>query len=137
MTRIYFSMVLGVLKLALQGDSEGEDEEASEGDVDDNASFASVDDLEEEAAAHKLELKKLAEQDPEFFKYLQENDRELLAFDAGEDEDMDEDMDIAEGGEEDEEMKAPTLTSGILKRWQKAILEVSRNGSTLLLLSAQ
>ena len=40
-------------------------------------------------------------------------------------EDEDEmDVDGVEGGE-DEEVKAPTLTKQILKRWQKAILEVS------------
>ncbi|KAL5478855.1 NOC2 [Sanghuangporus weigelae] len=106
-------------------DGEEEGEEASDGeDDDDNASFASVDDLEDEAAAHKLELEKLAKQDPEFFKYLQENDRELLDFDVMEDgdEEMDDD-DAVEGDDDDDEMKAPTLTKEILKRWQKAILE--------------
>lgn len=73
--------------------------------------------------AHKLELEKLAQQDPEFYKYLQENDKELLDFDVSDDEgeELDEDaMDIAQ----EEGEKAPTLTSDILRKWQKALLEV-------------
>ena len=35
----------------------------------------------DEGENHLAELSKLAEKDPEFFKYLQENDRELLEFD--------------------------------------------------------
>ena len=76
--------------------------------------------------AHKLELEKLAQQDPEFYKYLQENDKELLEFDVNDDDDDDEikenAMDIAE--EEEGGEKAPTLTNDILRRWQKALLEV-------------
>ncbi|KAL5525179.1 NOC2 [Sanghuangporus sanghuang] len=114
----------GFMEGSSDEDGEEEDEGALEGEVDDdNASFASVDDLEDEAAAHKLELEKLAKQDPEFYKYLQENDRELLDFDVMEDEDEEMDDDDAVGGADDDEMKAPTLTKEILRRWQKAILE--------------
>ncbi|KAF8556773.1 Noc2-domain-containing protein [Imleria badia] len=104
-----------------QDDSDAEDED--EEDVADDASFASVDDLEDEGAAHMHELSKLAEKDPEFYKYLQENDRDLLEFgpeDAVEDED-DEDDD-----EEDVEMESetlPILTKDILRGWQKALLD--------------
>ncbi|KAG6891449.1 hypothetical protein C0992_006708 [Termitomyces sp. T32_za158] len=95
-------------------------------DFDDDASFASVDDLEEDGENHLVELSKLAEKDPEFFKYLQENDRELLDFDPhdtgdvnpDDEDDIDEDFDVdMEGG------KTPTLTSVHLRRWQKALLE--------------
>ena len=84
----------------------------------------------DEAATHKLELAKLAEKDPEFYKYLQENDKELLDFnDEGNDVDMDdEDDDTPDaGGDGDEDdAKAPTLTQDYLRRWQKALLEVCR-----------
>ncbi|KAH8114877.1 Noc2-domain-containing protein [Phellopilus nigrolimitatus] len=106
-------------------DENEEDEEEGEED-DDNGSFASVDDLEDEdnVADHKLELTKLAEQDPEFYKYLQENDRELLDFDVGDDDGDEEEVDEDEDAMDDEEeVKAPTLTKEILGRWQKAILE--------------
>lgn len=76
---------------------------------------------DDEGAAHMQELSKLAEKDPEFFKYLQENDAELLNFDASAmDDDSDEEAEDA-GMDED---KAPVLTTKILKEWQKSLLEV-------------
>lgn len=78
----------------------------------------------DEGAEHMEELSKLAEKDPEFYKYLQENDPELLHFTADaagggmdEDEDMDEDA-----------PRAPVLTKDVLRRWQKAMLDVRTCG---------
>jgi nucleolar complex protein 2 len=94
------------------------------------------------------DLKALALKDPEFYKYLQENDAELLGFDGeaaveseGEmSEDLDDDEDD-EDSEDEEESKGkkgkgkelrprkatPVLTKEIIKTWQKSILEVSPN----------
>ncbi|KAI0270647.1 Noc2-domain-containing protein [Gloeopeniophorella convolvens] len=99
--------------------SDPEDEDEDEDDMEDDASFGSVDDLEDEGATHMQELSKLAEKDPEFYKYLQENDRELLDFNAIE-EDYDEEMEDADGQEDD---KLPVLTKKILHVWQKSLLE--------------
>ncbi|OAX38419.1 Noc2-domain-containing protein [Rhizopogon vinicolor AM-OR11-026] len=109
--------------------SADEDEE----DVADDQSFASIDDLEvDQGAAHMFELAQLAEKDPEFYKYLQENDRELLEFNAtqGSDNEMDEDeeddgMDEENDGDDegDEGDELPILTTDILKTWQRALLE--------------
>lgn len=66
------------------------------------------------------ELSKLAEKDPEFFKYLQENDKELLDFNPnsmGADEDDNGDM-------EEVEEAIPILTKQTLQTWQKVLLEV-------------
>ena len=74
---------------------------------------------------HLEELSKLAEKDPEFYRYLQENDRELLEFDpSAVVQDSDEDMEDVEADMDMEENKAPVLTGEILKKWQKALLEV-------------
>ncbi|KXN92699.1 hypothetical protein AN958_06977 [Leucoagaricus sp. SymC.cos] len=99
--------------------SGNEDAEEDAEDFD-NASFASVDDLEDEGQAHLLELSKLAEKDPEFYKYLQENDRELLEFNP---DATDEDEDMEDAYMEAEEEKTPTLTREHLRQWQKALLE--------------
>lgn len=80
----------------------------------------------EDGALHLEELSKLAEKDPEFYKYLQENDRELLDFDPNAiDQDSEDEAEGEEDGMDVEQDKAPVLTSQILKKWQKALLEVS------------
>jgi len=80
-----------------------------------------------------LELAALAEKDPAFYKYLQENDKELLNFTMPArdgPEDMSQDGGFAPDGSDDGseadkgEEEVPILTTEKLKIWQKAILEV-------------
>jgi len=81
------------------------------------------------------ELSKLAEKDPEFFQFLQENDRELLNFNPdalSQDGEDDEDLDGDVGMDEDE---VPVLTKEHLKSWQKALLQVSACLSSLIVLT--
>lgn len=99
---------------------------------------------------HMQDLKALAEKDPEFFKYLQENDAELLNFEGNtnveEDEEMSDDEEMEEEDSEDEgekkkgkgkekekkkgkkekqpKKKDQVLTKELLKTWQKNVLEV-------------
>jgi nucleolar complex protein 2 len=73
-----------------------------------------------------LELSKLAEKDPEFYKYLQDHDRDLLEFDVDGDDDVeDADDDIGEP----DASQLPILTANILRNWQKSLLEVGKSAS--------
>lgn len=134
---MYVVRFLPVFLFVLKGDLLQDGASGSESEDDDNSEelgsegeeqFSDIDDLEsDEAQAHKIELAKLAEQDPEFYKYLQDNDKELLDFDVEARSDDEEDIDM-DGGDvsdkENEDTKAPVLTKEILRKWQKGILEV-------------
>lgn len=107
-------------------------DEAEENDSEDNESegdesLESLEDIsedEDEGMTHALELSKLKEKDPEFYKYLEENDQELLDFDPAQAMEgvtlSDEDMDDRDG----EGKVVHPLTPQLLKSWQKALLEV-------------
>ena len=88
--------------------------------------FAQDLDFVDEGAAHMLELSKLAEMDPEFYKYLQEHDHDLLEFNVDDDDDA-EDADDDVG--EPDATQLPTLTENKLRTWQKSLLEVGKPAS--------
>ncbi|PBK92620.1 Noc2-domain-containing protein [Armillaria gallica] len=108
-------------------ESEGtDDSDDEENAASDNDSFADVDDLEDdEGRNHLTELAKLAETDPEFYKYLQENDKELLEFNPSADavDNDDSDEDIEGDAAMDEAVARPVLSNDIIRGWQKALLE--------------
>lgn len=67
-----------------------------------------------------MELSKLAEKDPEFYRYLQAHDRELLEFNVGDGERVDDEDDADDG----DAGQLPVLTENKLRTWQKSLLEV-------------
>ncbi|TNY21295.1 Noc2p family-domain-containing protein [Rhodotorula diobovata] len=148
--------------------AEGLDSDAGEGAADGAAEDDGSDledddlsDLEDDEGQHMADIAALAQKDPDFFKYLQENDPELLDFaeqgDAAADEDEDEDMSDEEDEEEDSEDEASgnkakkgkgkekekvkksrdnVLTKDVLRSWQKNILETRSPRSLRKLLLA-
>ena len=135
----------------LDGEADDDDAELEDDDLEGLSGEDDDQDGPVSNEQHIADLKALAEKDPEFFKYLQENDAELLHFGAegAADDDSDEEMDDAEAGESDEDdqdsedeeaegkskkgkgkqvapvVKAtPILTKEILKSWQTAIITV-------------
>lgn len=133
-------------------DGEGQEEEEDDDLEDDDLADLDGDDEDEPVSneQHIADLKALAEKDPEFFKYLQENDAELLDFGGeGAEESSDEEMEDAQEEQDDEDdedsededsgkkskkgkgkekelaiRQTPVLTKEILKSWQTAIITV-------------
>lgn len=77
----------------------------SEGD-EEAESAASEGEDGDELGAHMADLSALAEKDPEFFKYLKENDAELLDFTAAEHDDLAGIDDLSDGEEEEPKKKS-------------------------------
>ena len=89
--------------------------------------------------AMKKAMKDLEKKDPEFFKYLKENDRDLLSFgnegkgkgkrEAEVEDDEDEEMDPAEDDEDEDEVeierRKTSVTMKMLRQWQEGMLKVS------------
>lgn len=111
-----------------------DEDDASVASVEDHAAAAGAADGEDavddddEMQIHKDELQALAKKDPEFYKYLQENDAELLDF-------SDRDPDLVDlSGEEDQASKdgakgrkkkedTNDVSAPMVKRWSTAMTE--------------
>ncbi|XP_057654661.1 nucleolar complex protein 2 homolog [Diorhabda carinulata] len=103
---------------------------------------------EESAEKHKRDLEKLKHSDPEFYKFLQENDKKLLEFNlSDEDDDKDETEDdihkptdkLSVGSDEsdfeDEDQEKPKdpriITLKVLKSWQ-AEIQLDKTNKTII-----
>ena len=114
-----------------EDDQEGDEEEVGEGEDED---------LELSEEAMKKAMKDLEKKDPEFFKYLKENDGDLLEFGKGKskakaqdedvdmdgeaDDDEDEDEEEDEGVDEEQEAKKISVTGKMVKQWQEGMIKV-------------
>ncbi|KAK4684424.1 nucleolar complex protein 2, partial [Tremellales sp. Uapishka_1] len=102
-----------------------EDEEESEEEVQEG------DEMELNEEEMKKAMKELEKKDPEFFKYLKENDNDLLEFGKAnriaqdEDEAMSEDEEEEEDEQEEEgeEKKKTSVSMKMLRQWQEGMLK--------------
>ncbi|KAG8629803.1 hypothetical protein KVT40_001422 [Elsinoe batatas] len=87
---------------------------------------------EQDLAGHKDQLKGLAEKDPDFYKYLEENDPELLDLEKADFDDLElsADEDEGESPSSGKKSKAEELvvdsgevTKALLKKWEKSLVE--------------
>ncbi|KAF8750057.1 Noc2p family [Rhizoctonia solani] len=87
-------------------DEQGDDESDDEEDAESLASMNDEDEEQDEEETHAMDLAQLQKTDPEFYKYLQENDRELLEFKP-------EEMEFEDDEDMEDTNEKPVLTSEI------------------------
>ncbi|GAM83128.1 hypothetical protein ANO11243_011140 [Dothideomycetidae sp. 11243] len=92
-------------------------------------SESSSEDEEQDFEAHKKQMSSLAEKDPEFHKYLQENDPDLLDLEEVDLGDLEASADESddEGGKGgtvgDDSADKNEVTSTVIKKWNKSMVE--------------
>ncbi|PSK53855.1 hypothetical protein B9Z65_7661 [Elsinoe australis] len=106
----------------VNGDAAGQSDSASDSGSDD----------EQDLEGHKQQLSSLAEKDPDFYKYLEENDPDLLDLEKADFDDLE--LSADEDGEsttkrkkakldEEETADENEVTKAMIKKWEKSLVE--------------
>ncbi|XP_034247894.1 nucleolar complex protein 2 homolog [Thrips palmi] len=129
------------------GDDEGEENDSGGEDDEEDAADSEADSGDEMmvGSKHKKSLNKLKDLDPEFYKYLQENDKKLLQFNASDSESeseadgdeqvhrpgkLDSDESDFEGGDDDDDeddddsspkKRSGTVTLKMVEKWRASL----------------
>ncbi|KAK4191810.1 putative nucleolar complex protein 2 [Podospora australis] len=106
-----------------------EDEQEPVDDDDDDDSEPGMSDDDEDLGMSKNAMAALAEKDPEFYKFLKENDPEALDFD--ENADLNEIDELSGSDEDDEDVEQPKKKQKKSKKSAKAEAEEDSNGYEL------
>jgi len=122
-------------KIANDNRPKMEDHEEEERILNEDSSDELDDDDDEEMTGlNKETLERLKQKDPDFYKYLQSHDKELLDFDE-ENEDDGTDLLDDEGDDEDESndktTKQEDITLGKVKQWRKVLQSQSSKAQDL------
>lgn len=115
-----------------EDDEEGaEDDEAGSGIEEESAEAADEDDEsseEEDEETMKADMKALEENDPEFFKYLQKNDKKLLDFEGvnpldamSDDSESSDEEEASEKAEKKQKADQVEITSALVAKWTKQL----------------
>lgn len=99
-----------------QSEAVSEDGLASENESDDQSSSE-----EEDEEQMKQDMKALAEKDPEFYKYLQKNDKNLLDFETSNPLDAISGSDESEAEGSTASKKQMNITSSIVDKWDRSL----------------
>ena len=104
---------------------DGASDSDSEDDDDDDVNDDTLGGGTLKMSKHKRDMDKLKESDPEFFKYLESADKELLDFEASDEEDIGEEMktDEEDDDDDDDEDDDESLTANLQMRQEKTTLE--------------
>jgi len=122
----------------------GDEDASSDSESDDDADMSDDEDIEAAEKRMKAEMEKMAENDPDFKKYLENNDSSLLQFgdgneieDAEENEEAsDEEHTSAVKPSMEEERRTPTLTAKMLDNFIKDAFENHKTKALKNIISA-
>ena len=95
-----------------------------EASIDAEASAATDQEEDEDEEDHQGQLKALAEKDPEFYKFLQQNDADLLEFSEDEEGPNKDDERPGKKQKRSADGGAIDVTTDMVKKWKSAMIEL-------------